>query len=586
MVNWTNNQTTTILPTDIAPEGTVWEFQTLATDPWTTTSPVSTGEGFVADEPVSEEQAALDVSQAQAQAIQEQAKEWTLATEAITAGIQEQLQTKEELEGEAEARITEDRKLAEAAAKREAEFAIEQADILKEADVRQTELEQEAVWRAEERAVRDTELLRQEASWVRSRQEEEIALAEQARALQITKDNNSIKKAERDIEVAQQKANWAFNKLWLTFSSTAIGQTQQIATQGANKLAELKIQASFNQAKISVEIAKLNEEINKTQLGYTTEINKTIDKFQDISLELQSKAAERIKEVSSNLLLTNKEKNDAIAKITSDLKNDIRGTEDDFRIEQERLTNDVINKAEDLETNHEEFLEKRKVELDQQIVDGSIFQKTPDEISQLEQELGLIPGSVNSMIVTKMETSLRDMYSAIIWPDFNISNIEQLKTETANRMQQGQTLVEALSAAVSEDLKTNERFLQLEKARSLEIKAAEADIARTQQLATGGGTTTDFSKRLKVGDITEAEFGSEIGTWFVEWDTEGNANKAASNLFSRGIKWDQAIGLMSRFFGIQQWDAWLSDGELYIDWDKLRQVDSPWFDETVFDFSK
>jgi len=158
----------------------------------------------------------------------------------------------------------------------------------------------------------------------------------------------------------------------------------------------------------------LNEEINKTQLGYTTEINKTIDKFQDISLELQSKAAERIKEVSSNLLLTNKEKNDAIAKITSDLKNDIRGTEDDFRIEQERLTNDVINKAEDLETNHEEFLEKRKVELDQQIVDGSIFQKTPDEISQLEQELGLIPGSVNSMIVTKMETSLRDMYSAII----------------------------------------------------------------------------------------------------------------------------------------------------------------------------
>jgi len=79
-------------------------------------------------------------------------------------------------------------------------------------------------------------------------------------------------------------------------------------------------------------------------------------------------------------------------------------------------------------------------------------------------------------------------------------------------MQQGQTLVEALSAAVSEDLKTNERFLQLEKARSLEIKAAEADIARTQQLATGGGTTTDFSKRLKVGDITEAEFGSEIGT--------------------------------------------------------------------------
>jgi len=72
---------------------------------------------------------------------------------------------------------------------------------------------------AKERAARDSDMLRQEKQSVMTRQEAEINMAEQARALQIQKDNNALKKAEVDIDVAHQKANWAFNKLGLTFSS-------------------------------------------------------------------------------------------------------------------------------------------------------------------------------------------------------------------------------------------------------------------------------------------------------------------------------------------------------------------------------
>lgn len=323
-----------------------------------------------------------------------------------------------------------------------------------------------------EREARDLDILAREKENIIARQEEEIALAKQEQELQKVKDDNAIIQAQAQIEIDKQKSAWAFNKLWLWFSSWIILQSQNIATQWAAKIAELKVQASYNQAKIWVDIAKLMEDINKTQIEYTKAVNSTIDKYTDLDLQNEADIIDRINTVNDNLLLNSKDKQDAINKLKKEYRQNKLDLADKLIKEQEDITDKQLETARAIEAERNLLIAKETEKTNTDMETWNIMRMTPSQISQKEIELNLPQWTLMTTLSNNITVEIRKQFDNLLWKDYSIDNISQLVNLSKELMKQGRSFEEAISQVVDKKAKTTELYT-----KSLDLKQTEINKA-------------------------------------------------------------------------------------------------------------
>ena len=205
-----------------------------------------------------------------------------------------------------------------------------------------------------ETAARTAEQSRQEQQAVNVMQpilDKEVTAQQATLAALQAKQTEAEKQAAIDADAANQWAAMSLNKLWLVMSTAGINLVQQTAVQGSLAIATLKA----NNAKAYADIDKDTMAI---QIAHQTAVNKIINDSHDAILKTKETASKDIYSIQNNIILTQKEKNDQISKITADYINNKQSIQDKL-IGSIRTSNDRIQK--DLESVKQTLKDKQDV---------------------------------------------------------------------------------------------------------------------------------------------------------------------------------------------------------------------------------
>ena len=339
------------------------------------------------------------------------------------------------------------------------EFAADRGEILKQKDESLAQVEANIHDLANNRAVRDAEALTR----VKNSELEKANLAVEEQKLT---NDLAIQDAEVKIETAKQQATWAFNKLWLGFSSGIINEVQRIATRGANELALTKVKGAKMLADTKVEVSKL-------EFQYASEINWMIDKYTDVQIGNKQNSAQRISDTQNNILMNSKQKEDAINKIKDEYKTETRTIQDDMRKEQERLADKLIGQTKTLEQQVSYEQNEERTSINRQFDNGTWFTLTPRQQWEQLAKAGLwleegaaMENTIFGKSITKeVDTALGGKVT-ITWADrWNIQNLSK------NYMQGGLVFEEATKRATLDYIKNTPRLRVVQQVQDAALKA-------------------------------------------------------------------------------------------------------------------
>lgn len=266
--------------------------------------------------------------------------------EQVKSNITEEQKAIEERKKQLEERAKEDERIKNEQLKQTELNAAKEAEITRRADEKIAEQEKIMQEQLNERIRRETE---DRTALLNKQRAEQDAAAE----LQKFKDEEAQRKLKEEVEVNKMRSNWAFNKMWIAFSSAAISTASSIAIQWASAIAQLKTQSNYNQANIANKAADL-------EFNFSRDINSTIDKYTDAWINLRMQTIKRIEETSNSLLKTEAEKEAEKTRIKENFIINKKKNEDalyaemsEYRqralqqakiLEQELLTNENKNK--------------------------------------------------------------------------------------------------------------------------------------------------------------------------------------------------------------------------------------------------
>lgn len=138
--------------------------------------------------------------------------------------------------------------------------------------------------------------------------------------------DQAIYQAGIDNDVLAQQSNVAFQKLGLSLSSAAVNTSQQIWKQGALAIAKLKADGALN-------IAELRMKTGQIEVDHQLKVNSIIDNAQNDAFAFRETTKEKIAKVNADILLTDKQKADNIAKLKAD-----------YAQNKINLQSDIVNK--------------------------------------------------------------------------------------------------------------------------------------------------------------------------------------------------------------------------------------------------
>lgn len=346
----------------------------------------------------------------------------------------------------------------------------------------------------EDRLERDTELLEEQ-------KQAELNKFEAEKELQAAKDKQAILDAEKQIEVSRQQSAWAYQKLWLGFSSWIINTSQQIATEGAETIAALKVQANYNQADIAYKVAQVEFE-------YTNSINQMIDTYTNQQIELEESVRDRIYTEQENQLKDEAEKDKAIREIEKEYLETTRTREDEMRRETERLRDKAITQSKQLQTELKQKETENKTALNEQMLSWEYFTLSVEEQNNLILQSGMTREEVDRRIGGSIWNYANQVAQSVMWNDFFLSATEdsKIKNRTKSLMEfSWYTLEEATRIALDETLQKNDKYKAM--------KAAEAASA------SGAGWTSSSNLASKIFAASE-----QLGRKISYWDAEKIAN--------------------------------------------------------------
>lgn len=355
----------------------------------------------------------------------------------------------------------------------------------------------------------------------------EIEKLDRARELQAAKDKEAILAAEKQIEISRQQSAWAYQKLWLAFSSGIINTSQQIATDGAAQIAWLKVLANYNQADIAYKASQI-------EFQYTAEINKMIDKYTDDQLTLEASVRDRIYSEQENRLKDDAEKEEAIMLLERELIETTRAREDDIRKETERLRDKVIERSVQLKAELRQEEEYNKMEIDRLVTTGLWAWLSGEEKIKRAKAAWLSPEEVDRISSGSIWSWAINYSQEILGKDFmfSVNELSKIK-ETANYyLWMWYTIDEATNIASGIVLQNNSRYKSLQNLRQLQ-ETADAKWLSLKYTPEGSSTPKAFQPKktdlfMDVDGIVKAVYPDWIARPIYEEDTRTQLEQISS----------------------------------------------------------
>ena len=404
--------------------------------------------------------------------------------EAIEGSIQTTQDAIDNAPIESQERLIEEAAQKDAATLQAEEFAQKNADIIttQEENIAATQNQIDDL--ANTRAFRDANALTRKKN-------AEIEKAELAVEEQRLTNKMAIETAEIKVETAKQQASWAFNKLWLGFSSGIINEVQRIATRGASEIAKVKVQGAKFLADTQIKVADL-------ELKYTKEINFTIDKYTDIAIQNKQNIIKRIADTQNNLLLSNKQKEDAINKIKGEYKTSTRGIEDDLKTEQERLSDKMVQQTAALEQQVKAGQNQQKTVINRQFENGNWFNLTDGQKGEQLLKAGLSLQEWKAMENTMFGKAITNEVSGAVWTNVTLTGTDRSSIQTLSKeyMEGGLIFSEATKRATLDYIDSDPRLSRVKKVQDAKLKKALAPRS-------GGSSTVKWKPQTKINEKGE-----------------------------------------------------------------------------------
>jgi len=358
--------------------------------------------------------------------------------------------------------------------------AKELQDLLTKQDEKLSLLEDERRVRLEDEKAWEVERLQKEKDLSMRLAEADREKLEASQEYQRIQNENSIIEAEAAIEIERQQSAWAYQKLWLGFSSWIINQSQQIATDWIAAIAQIKAKMSYNEAFTWVEISKVGIELEKANLQYSWLINQTINTYSDKLDDLDEQAEKRIQDTTKSLLLSTQEKEEAIDGILKDYRSEVGDLErqhiDDMIKIQDRWYKYQI----DIQNQIEKDQGLAKENINDKITSWALFEMNDVELDTLARKAWLNLIDLTSIKKSSIAKSVSANVSKMMGEGYITS--EETRAEingNVHRLMEGwSTLEEATAIATKQVLSETPEYKARQSAVSLEERKFAFDKAK------------------------------------------------------------------------------------------------------------
>ena len=391
----------------------------------------------------------------------------------------------------------------------EAFYNEQNASLKKESDeIRELQEEQIDVYK--ERSERDAALLNEKKA-------SEVAYLEAQAEYQRVQNQSAILQARIEVELQRQQSAWAYNKIGLWFSSGIINQSQQIATNGIIKIAELKARMNFQEATIKTKISE-------TEFKYSELVNRTVDKYVDKIDNLKVEMEKRINDVNSNIRTNSYEKQKAINEIEEWARNKKREEEKQHINDIQTVRDKWIIYWESIQEDVVAYNMREITKLNTMVQNGTIVNMSPNDIAQKETELGLPVWTINTQLNNSIVKQIRGKFDQVLWATYPISNLTTLVDEVKQEMRSGRTYSQAIEIVMARELETNKDYKAQQETMSLAERRLQLDEKKLALDANYKAWTLDLGKykaktnRLKLMEDIKQRKSSKgwiTSTWII-----------------------------------------------------------------------
>lgn len=479
----------------------------------------------------------------------------------------------------------EDKKLAEDLAKK-------QEDLNKQREQNAKDLEQASQNIIEQQKQQSIDLLNNAKLKTEALNNERLASQEVATKLQKEADNKAIEQAKVEMDVAQQQANWAMWKLWITFSSYAVWQTQQIANKWALAIAQLKVTANSNQMLWVTALNDIKQKTIDLETSYTQSINKAINNASTASLKIKEATATQIDDINNNRLLNETAKAKKIAEITQQYRDDKKAALDDFYTKAKEISQDHIDNATAISNQIQIWNKAQLDRLNQSVLDWSFAKLSLEDKAKLEAQLWMSTWTIDLMIKAQTTKSIRESLQNAIWKDYlpSLNYINSLSEQVKWLMDTWMWMEEAVNAIVWKALPQNADYKTMKEAKKssldqqkLEFEKAKFAIESWKDRATiindaikNGASPEDIKALYNITPVY-----GEWSSWWATTITTQITDKAKENFWDKNIQcwvWANYIAKENWRPDIKFWDK-LSDKQNQIDkiWNNGNTPEVWWF---------
>lgn len=364
---------------------------------------------------------------------------------------------------------------------------------------------------------------------------------EQEAALQKSKDDKALRAADKANRVALLQSSVAYNKLWLTFSSWAINTSQQIARDWILAIADLQIQASYNQSQIAIKWEEL-------ALEYTSKMNDVINSATDKQIAVDKDTANRIYNTQNSLLLSEKEKNAEITRLTENYRNEKRTRADNLFSEIKNAKIDILNRTKEIEWEMRAEEERNKAKIEDKLTSWEWASMSIEEKEKMANAAWTSVTEIDKKMDNAIQTTAYSKAKSIMWDDFMFTKEENIlvKEYVDNLVNSWVWLEEAIDRAVNNVIRNNPEYDKIKK-----LKDAE------------------YNKSLK----------SANSTWTWSW-----ATKIGTSDMKQGSDWKWYAWTWTTW--VSTWLWWKTTPNLFVDeeWNMKELVDwvvKPVYEETT-----
>lgn len=379
-----------------------------------------------------------------------------------------------------------------------------------EAEAKRFQLEKEQVALEEDRVQK--EKAAKDAANLQSLQEKERAANEASVAAAQAKADA----AERELQIANdielQKSNVAFAKLWLTLSSAAVTQAQQIYTTWVYNLSKLKSENAFKLADLQVAVAQVEFE-------HTKAINDIINNSSEKSYEIRKKLNEDIHAIKNSIIDNRFERQKNIDNAIDTYQEAIKTNEEDT-LDKINKANDVLNKNVDgfyarLKTQETYTNEK----INTLVASGKWYAMSPIARSQYEKRAWLPTGTIARQIrwtvASKIYTQAKSI-TGLKWVTFSLLDYNNMIADAMSMVENMNTpMDEAINRVVSEYIEWSPEY------KAALAKARKEWMIKSWGWSSGAQYWTSQSKEVYInGELKTVQY--------IPW-TKGNAWKYVDN---------------------------------------------------------